>query len=310
MECTYCKNKFSSKYVLISHQKSARYCLKIQNKKPDEEYKCEGCSKTFTTVYDLNIHRKKCKSNEMFYEFQGKLDRKDEEINKKDEGINKLRQECSDYKSRYQEVVDENVSLKLEHKRQIELLQDKLENVALQMARRPTQQNTYNNRTQINTPTQQNTYNNRTQINTIIQKMDMLTDSHMKEQSSNLTIEHLRKGVKGYVEYAMNYPLKNRVLCVDYARRKIKYKDEEGKTITDPEMTRLSQKFFESIRDKNKVLAIECVEQLSDDMDIVEKMQIMTDMSQLMVDVNNSASGDKNDFTHDFVKGVCSESVR
>jgi len=183
----------------------------------------------------------------------------------------------------------------MEHKRQVEVLQDKLENIALQMARRPTQQNTYNNRTQ---------------INNIIQKLDVITDSHLLNQSDNLTIEHLRKGVKGYVEYAMKYPLKNRVLCVDYSRRKIKYKDDDGKTVTDPEMSQLSQKFFESIRDKNRTLAYDCVQRLPDDLDLTEKMKIMADMSQLMMDINQSASGGKSDFTHDFVKGVCSESVR
>jgi len=139
--------------------------------------------------------------------------------------------------------------------------------------------------------------------------MSPLTDEHFKDTAKHLTIEHLKRGVKGYVEYALNYPLKNKVLCVDYSRRKIKYKDTEGKVQTDPEMTRLSQKFFESIADKNRKLAYDCVQELSDDMDACEKMKIMADMGQLMVDVNQSARGSKTDFTHDFVRGVCSESV-
>ena len=284
-DCKYCKHTFSTKSSLITHQKSAKYCLKIQNTTPKDKYTCEGCKSIFYRVHHLNTHREKCKANDVYFDSMHKIKELDNELDIIKKELLVSQEKCLNYE---EEILD----MKREHKREIQILQDKLENVAIQAARRPTQTNTYNRN-----------------VNTIIQNMSPLTDENFRDTAEHLTIEHLKQGVKGYVEYALKYPLKNKVLCVDYARRKIKYKDDDGKVKTDPEMTCLSQKFFESIRDKNRVLAADCVQQLSDDMDAVEKMKIMADMGQLMVDVNQSARGSKTDFTHDFVKGVCSESV-
>ena len=46
-----------------------------------------------------------------------------------------------------------------------------------------------------------------------------------------------------------------------------------------------------------------------EDLDDEEKIKIMVDMSQAIMDVNSSANGTKTDFTHDFVRGVCSETI-
>ena len=73
-------------------------------------------------------------------------------------------------------------------------------------------------------------------------------------QVDNLTIEHIQKGPEGYAEYVLEYPLKNRIVSVDYSRRKVKFKDKDGNVITDPEMTNIATKLFQSIKDKNKDL--------------------------------------------------------
>ena len=280
MDCKYCNRKFANKTTLKTHQNTAKYCLKLQHKNTiDNIFKCEDCCKNFTSKYNLNKHKNICSVSVSKYKIMN-------------ENLENELAELRDYKSKCLNYEEELLEVRRDYERKIQILQDKLENVAIQAARRPTH----------------NTYN-RNNVNTIIQNMAPLTDEHFKDNSQHLTIEHLKQGVKGYVEYALKYPLKNKVLCVDYSRRKIKYKNGEGKVETDPEMARLSRKFFESIADKNRVLAADCVHQLSDDMDAVEKMKIMADMGQLMVDVNQSARGSKTDFTHDFVRGVCSKSV-
>ena len=278
MECKFCDKKLSNKHTLKTHQRTAKYCLKLQ-KKNINLFECKDCNKKFTTKQNLQRHNDICISKAYKYKIMN-------------ENLENELAELRDYKSKCLNYEEELLEVRRDYERKIQILQDKLENVAIQAARRPTH----------------NTYN-RNNVNTIIQNMAPLTDEHFKDNSQHLTIEHLKQGVKGYVEYALKYPLKNKVLCVDYSRRKIKYKNGEGKVETDPEMARLSRKFFESIADKNRVLAADCVHQLSDDMDAVEKMKIMADMGQLMVDVNQSARGSKTDFTHDFVRGVCSESV-
>ena len=132
-----------------------------------------------------------------------------------------------------------------------------------------------------------------------------VTSGHLLEQSSNLTLEHIKKGASGYAEYALGGPLKNRVACVDYSRRKIKFKDTEGNVITDPEMAKLAPMFFESIKDKSSQL----VYSLNvPDMDSV-MFEEVAKMFNTNADVKNCSSGIKSDFYHDFIRHVCSGSV-
>ena len=70
----------------------------------------------------------------------------------------------------------------------------------------------------------------------------------------NLTIDYINRGALGYAQYALEYPLKDKIICVDYARRKVKFKDKNNNVITDPEMSQLGTQFFQSIKDKNTKL--------------------------------------------------------
>jgi DNA-directed RNA polymerase subunit RPC12/RpoP len=169
----------------------------------------------------------------------------------------------------------------------IKTLQDKLENIAIKAVSRST------------------TTVNKTQINNIIQKMEPVSSNHLTDQAPNLTIEHVQKGASGYAEYALEYPLKNRIACVDYSRRKIKFKDTEGNIVTDPEMTKLAPMFFESIKSKSS----ELIHGMNTpDMDSAMFEQV-ANLFNTNAEVKNSSSGIKSDFYHDFVKHICSGSV-
>ena len=76
---------------------------------------------------------------------------------------------------------------------------------------------------------------NQQRYNTIINNLTPITEDHLKEQAQFLTIDHVKNGVDGYVKYALDYPLKDKIVCTDFSRRKIKYKDEEGNIIEDPD---------------------------------------------------------------------------
>lgn len=272
-ECEFCKKKFTTKSSMNYHQKNTMYCLQLQDKIP--YIVCQFCDKNFSSEKTLKIHSSSC-----FKKIEANI------IEKYEEQIKSLKQQLK------QQLEQKDKQLKQKDKI-IQNLQDKLENIAVQATKRPT-----------NT-----TYNNRTQVNNIINKLEILDVATLKDHAEHLTLDHIRKGVRGYVDYALEYPLNNRVLCVDYARCKMKYKDENGNITTDPEMTRLSQKFFESIAERNTTLAMQCVDQLAEDIDPEEKMKIMVDMADAMKNVNQSAVGQKNDFTNDFVKGVCGETI-
>ena len=155
---------------------------------------------------------------------------------------------------------DENKELKIvndmlesqlaDQKQTIKELQDKLGNVAIRAASRATT-------------------SNKTQINNFIQNMQPVTEEHLIDNVQHLTIDHIIKGPEGYAEFALEYPLKDRMVCSDYARRKIKFKDKDGNIVIDPEMTTLARKFFNSIKEKNKELicmyANELKERLGDE---------------------------------------------
>ena len=154
------------------------------------------------------------------------------------------------------------------------------------------------------------TTTNKTQINNFIQQLQPVTEEKLKESVSNLTIDHIKKGPEGYAQYALEYPLKDKIICVDYSRRKVKFKDKDGNVITDPEMAGLATKFFNSIKDKNKELvclyANELKEKLGDD----EIMDTMVKIFDYKMSVDKGSEGEKSDFHHDFVRQICSQTIK
>lgn len=259
---------------------------------------CLHCNNKFSCLSSLNNHMKNAryclnkrnikkdsfKCTKCTKTFTSKMNC-DSHINKCGESIQQLKTKLvilSKVNESYiQQLNDKNVLIKD--------LQDKLENIAIKAVQRSTTTNNVN----------------KTQINNIIQKMEPVTSKHLIDNTPNLTIEHIQKGASGYAEYALEYPLKERIVCVDYARRKIKFKDNVGNLITDPEMARLAPMFFESIKNKSSelVYGLNNAEMDSSMFEHVAKL------FNTNADVKNGSTGIKSDFFHDFVKYVCSGSV-
>ncbi len=206
----------------------------------------------------------------------------------------------------------ENQVKKYEH--QIKELQEQIERLATAAINRPTHINQNNNQ----------------RINNIINNLNPITDDHLREQSQYLTLDHIKNGVNGYVQYALDYPLKDRVICTDFSRRKVKYKDEEGKVVDDPEMVKLSQKLFQAIEEKNAILVSEYTKELHDKYNISimepnnemenaeseyfyanleliteELMKIKTQKRE----VDEIAKGNKNEIYYEFIKDICSKTA-
>lgn len=199
--------------------------------------------------------------------------------------------------SRHEKICNEAILLPYKElikkqEEQIKELQNKIENIALKAVEKP-----------ININNQR--INNNQKINQVINNLIPITDNYIKEQVPNLTIEHIKKGPLGYAEYILNYPLNKRILCVDYSRKKIKYKDENGNIITDPEMALLSVKLFESIKERNKNLICEYIEKLS--VDSETKMKIVYDMYNYMSMIDRGSVGDKSELYPELTRNLCSQ---
>jgi len=175
-----------------------------------------------------------------------------------------------------------------EQKQTIKDLQNKIENIAIKSVQKSTTTKVKN-----------------TQINNYIQRMQPITQELLIDHTPHLTIEHIRKGAFGYAEYALEGPLKDRIACVDYSRRKIKFKDTEGNVITDPEMVKLAPMFFDSIKDKSSEL-VYSLNTVDMDSAMFEGVAKLFNTNS---DVKNGATGVKSEFYHDFIKHVCSGSV-
>ena len=81
-----------------------------------------------------------------------------------------------------------------------------------------------------------------------------ITDAHLQEHVQNLNPLHVQNGASGYAKYALEYPLKDMIVCTDFQRRNCKYKDENGNVVSDPEMTKITKRLFSAIKERNEEL--------------------------------------------------------
>ena len=95
-----------------------------------------------------------------------------------------------------------------------------------------------------------------TQINNMLP----ITDDYLKEQAKYLTLDHVKNGADGYAKYALEYPLKDRIICTDLSTKKGKYKDSDGNIVSDTEMSKITKRIFSSIKERNNELIDEYVE--------------------------------------------------
>lgn len=314
MECITCKNKFKNQSTLNYHRKTALYCLKLQGKTGKNKIMCVECKKFFSRKHDLIVHKKICKNQT---NDRAKISILEEKLKEKDIYINELRKEKDTYIDELRKEKDTYID---ELKAQISDLQNRFANIVEKAATRPT--------TSVQNNSNSNN-NNNNRLNQIVNNLLPLTDEYMKDQVKHLTLEHIKKGIPGYVSYALEYPLKDRVKCVDFGRRKVVYKNAEGDVISDPETTRVSSNFFKTINPRNEEIILERMKIIQDEMfnpldekkELTEREaqldQIRTDkllaearqLSSQKIDIINIAEGLKPEFLSNFSKTLCSNTT-
>ncbi len=83
------------------------------------------------------------------------------------------------------------------------------------------------------------------------EQMVNLTYEYMTSKVNNFTINDLIIGETAIAEYAYTHIFKDNIICIDYARKKVKYKNEDGKIVVDNSMISILKNFLQSIRKKS-----------------------------------------------------------
>jgi hypothetical protein len=139
-----------------------------------------------------------------------------------------------------------------------------------------------------------------------IQNLQIVNTDDFETFSEFLTIDHIKKGAFGYAEYAVNFPLNNKIVCTDFSRRKLKYKTDDGEVKNDINLISLSKDLFKSIDIRNKELifkyAREYIETLNDP---EEKMNAYCKFMNYISLIRDGSQGIQHELYTDFVKQIC-----
>ena len=145
------------------------------------------------------------------------------------------------------------------------------------------------------------------QINNFIQKMEPLRIEDIEESVPMLTLDHHVKGVEGYAEYALEFPFKDKIVCVDVNRNKIKYKDGEGNVIEDVGFQKMMTKMCESLKDRSFNLCQEHYEKLSEQ--FTEKELDEYNCMNTALAISRYANGRDNEFCNKMIKLISRGSI-
>jgi len=297
-DCKLCDSTFSSKSTLNHHQKTAKYC--IQKQSIETNFYCSGCKKALSSKKRLETHTTTCRE----YSLNVQKENYELELKEKDKKLQQVINEKDIKINRFQQIINEK-------DKRITDLEDRMHSLLVKAVSRPTVTTNTDNR-----------------IQQTINNLIPLTDDHLSEQAEFLTLDHIKQGALGYANFACDYALKDRITCVDIARRKVKYKNSDGQIVTDPEMTVLSKKLFTSIKDKNTKLTNQYKRELRDmilkkyiesgnDISDEETKELEITIDQINKDIQEASNlyyqtieitdGKKPDIYHDFIREVCNK---
>ena len=116
-KCEYCNKEYSSKGILETHQKTAKFCLRLRNNKEKEikTFKCEFCEDNFNLKHVLERHHGRCKIK--------KINDKENSI------VNELKDELLLLKTKYEyeiKMKDEQIKMKEEYHLKEQKMKDEI----------------------------------------------------------------------------------------------------------------------------------------------------------------------------------------
>lgn len=264
--------------------------------------KCEFCHNEFSNKQNLNYHQKKAK---YCIKIQGvlPLDVLKCDICEKEfmSGVTLRRHQktCKNnnilrkYMEENQQMKEDLVVLRntiKELRTDKKDLQERYDNLATTAVKRPT------------------TSTKNVQINNYIKNMPPLLESDIRDNVKYLTLDHHTKGPEGYAEYALEFPFKDKIVCVDVARNKIKYKNVDGDIIEDIGFRKMMVKLCKELKDHSFNLSQEHYEKLSDM--FTEKEVDDYNFTEAAIAISKYANGRESEFCNQIIKMISKKSSR
>lgn len=270
-ECEFCDNTFKTKSSLTNHQKNAKYCLELRNV-VNESYKCDYCDNLSSSKFNRDVHMGSCnkKQNKL-------LEKQIKNLENKNKSLEKLLEE------------KEN---------KIDELQDRIYKLCEKSISTNKKPNTTNNN------------DNRVLIYNHIQNLTPLTEQNFIENIPQLTLSHHKRGAEGYAEYAYEFPFNGKIVCVDIARNKIKYKNDHGEILVDHGMKHLMKKFCKYVKDRSFDLTQEHFEDITKKFSEQELKDANIDINETTIEINKGAVGKESEFCNKMIKLIIDKSIK
>jgi hypothetical protein len=232
-ECKFCKKNYSTKGSLTNHQKTAKYCIKIQQSLfevsdiESKSFDCKYCKKSLSSNFNLGKHINLCPAY-----YQAVVINKDNEIlilkENKDNEIKELQDKIA---SLEQQVL--KIELETENRMLREHSKDNQSTIN-EIAKQPRVATTNNNHNKIliNTP------------------MDLSQPTVQLAIQNGFSDEYLVQGQKGVARFAYDNILKDeqgklKYICTDAARQIFQFKNEDGSIQKDVKATKLTKALLE-----------------------------------------------------------------
>ena len=230
--CEYCNKKYTTKGNLVKHQRTAKYCLEIQEQINGENsdkievrtFNCEYCIKKFSQKSHLLRHTPLCLEK---YKFE--IQKITKNSIDKDNEISKLKSENDELRDELKTVAYET---------ELRILRERDErsmSTVEEIAKQP----------RINTTT--NTQNKII----ITTPLDLSKENLLSVIESGFDNNYLVQGQKGVARFAYEKILKDdegklKYICTDPSRQVFQYKNEDGKIQKDVRATKLTKALFDA----------------------------------------------------------------
>ena len=314
--CQYCSRKFNDKYVMKRHQKCAKYCLRLQESvtnnsvinnsttrdlpknNPDlvntNLQKCKNCGKIFNDIYNLKRHQrsaKYCLESQDIHCKKYNCQYCNKQFSRKD---NLLRHEKKCQQEDMQDSGQDDLLIKVIDKYG-EMVKDLQRQITELSANRSIANQTNNN-------------NNR---NVVMNNLQPITDDDLQKHLDLLSLDFIQEGAKGYADFAGNYPFKDKVICTDKSRKKLKYKNQDGELTDDGRV--LAQRFFIAISERNTAILNQAYSDLHHEMqgivadnragevDVSSILSKATSLQDILIKSQRAAKGEDDQFAKEFL---------